>query len=300
MSWTMERVQPLVSIVIPAYNNAEYLAQAIESALGQSYGNIELIVSDHSSTDDTFAVMRGFERDERVTLLSTPSGGGALRNWNRVSEAARGKYIKLLCGDDLLYPNIVGEQASALESSPTASVAASSRDVVNSRGRVVVRNRGLKGLRGVVPGHEAIRRTVVAGTNLLGEPGSVMFVREHLARVGFWDARFPYLIDEATYVRVLMSGDLAAVPGPLAAFRLSETQWSARLIHEQAAQTVGFHDALHEKRPDIITSADLKRGNTRARRTARGRRLAYLYVGARTPRKERGTSNPSHRSKSAR
>lgn len=294
----MEDVQPLVSIVIPAYNNAEYLAEAIDSALAQTYQNLELIVSDHSSTDDTLKVMHRYEADGRVKLLTTTAGGGALRNWNRVSQAAAGEYIKLLCGDDLLYPAIVSRQVEALSAAPTASIAASSRDIVNSQGKVVMRNRGLKGLNGVLPGQEVIRRTVVAGANLLGEPGSVMFVRKSLEDIGYWDSRFPYLIDEATYIRALLVGDLVAVPGPLAAFRLSETQWSARLIHEQADQTMRFHSSLHQERPDIIRFADLKRGNARARRAAQGRRLAYLYVGARTPRKERDGARAAQQARS--
>lgn len=274
----------LVSIVVPAFNNAQYLADTIRSILDQTYTNLEVIIADHASADRTFEVMRTFESDPRVVLLRTEAGGGALRNWNRVSEAASGEYIKLVCGDDLIYPEIVELQVRALAAAPEAVIAASSRDIVDSRGGTVIKNRGLGGLTGVVAGHRVIRRTVSAGTNLCGEPGCVLFRRDVLKQIGLWDSQNPYLIDEATYVRALLVGDLAVVPGPLAAFRLSDSQWSARLIKEQADQAVAFHNRLRQERPDVVRARDLVIGNARVRLTARGRRLAYAYLGLRAQR----------------
>ena len=82
-----------ISIVIPAYNNADYLDETMKTVLGQTYTNLEVIVSDHASTDATWTVMQRYRTDPRVTLLHTEAGGGALRNWNRVSQAATGELI---------------------------------------------------------------------------------------------------------------------------------------------------------------------------------------------------------------
>ena len=90
----------------------------------------------------------------------------------------------------------------------------------------VTTGRGLAGLTGRVPGRVAARHTVVAGSNIFGEPACVLIRREALVRAGGWDGRHPYVIDEATYVKVLLTGDFFGIDKALAAFRLSSSQWS--------------------------------------------------------------------------
>ncbi|MEV1129886.1 glycosyltransferase [Agromyces sp. NPDC049794] len=282
--------KPLVSIVIPAYNNAEYLADTIDSVLAQTYPNLEVIIADHASSDGTLAVMRRYEDDERVTLLETPAGGGALRNWNRVSRAANGEYLKLVCGDDLLDPEIVTAQVAALAGTPGAVLAASARDIVDANGQPVMTGRGLPGLLGRHRGVDAIRSTVRHGTNVFGEPGCVLMRRDQLEAVGWWDSRWPYLIDEATYAKVLLRGDFVGVPGSLAGFRISDSQWSVRLAKQQAEQAIGFHRWLHEQHPDVVGRVTLTVGNARARLMATLRRFAYVYLARRMSRA--GESTP--------
>ncbi|MGA0568912.1 glycosyltransferase family 2 protein [Rathayibacter sp. KR2-224] len=267
-----------MSVVIPAYNNDAYIRKTLESVLAQTYPSIELIVADHSSSDRTLEEVSRFTSDPRVTVLTTPGGGGALRNWNRVSSAATGKYVKLVCGDDLLRSDIVARQVEGLEANPSASLAASQRSIVDANDKAIVRARGLAGLHGLVPGKEAVRRTVRAGANIFGEPACVMIRRSALEEVGYWDSRYPYLIDEATYVRVLLTGDLFALAEPMASFRVSHTQWSVRLVKEQAEQASAFHKWLGKEHPEVVSPGDVRRGNAQARRTAQLRRLAYTLL----------------------
>jgi len=273
---------PLVSVVVPAYNNADFLESTLRSILEQTIEDFELIVADHGSTDGTWDVMRRFEDDSRVSLHRTEAGGGALRNWNRVSQLATGKYLKLVCGDDLLHPEILERQIAALEKESSAVLTASPRSIIDARGGVIISSRGLNGLRGLVPGHEALRRTVRAGTNLFGEPGCVTFRREALEQAGWWDSRWPYFIDEATYAQVLLFGPMVALDDePLASFRISSGQWSVALARSQASQAAGFHGWLHSTHPAIVRRQDALLGNTRARSAAALRRLAYLYLSRR-------------------
>jgi len=189
--------------------------------------------------------------------------------------------MKLVCGDDLLSPDSLAEQVAALEAHPSAVMAASPRDVIDAAGTPVLRNRGLAGLRGEVDGAEAIRRTVLAGTNIFGEPASVLFRRTALVDAGGWDARFPYLIDQASYCAVLLRGSLVAVPRSLAAFRVSQSQLSVQLVRAQAEQAIGFSREFAAAHPGVLGPRHLLVGRLRARANAYGRRAVYRWLGRR-------------------
>jgi glycosyltransferase involved in cell wall biosynthesis len=272
---------PRVSVVIPAYNSVAFIGATMRSILAQTFSDFELLVSDHSSTDGTWEALQQFTADPRVRLSRLASSGGAPANFNAATNLATGEFLKLVCGDDLLYPDCLAQQVAALASHPSAVMAASTRDVVDAAGVPVLRSRGLAGLRGEVSGTEAIRRTVLAGTNIFGEPASVLFKRVALADAGGWDARFPYLIDEATYCAVLLHGNLVAVPRALAAFRVSESQWSVQLVRAQADQAIGFSREFSATHPGLLGPRDVLVGTIRARANAVARRAVYRWLGRR-------------------
>jgi glycosyltransferase involved in cell wall biosynthesis len=274
-------VAPRVSVVVPAYNSVAFIDGTMRSILGQSFTDFELVVSDHSSTDGTWEALQQFTADPRVRLSQLASGGGASANWNAVTNLATGEFIKLVCGDDLLLPDSLAEQVAALEAHPAAVMAASPRHIIDAAGTPVLRNRGLAGLCGEVDGAEAIRRTVLAGTNIFGEPASVLFRRTALVGAGGWDARFPYLIDQATYCAVLLQGSLVAVPRALASFRVSQSQWSVQLVRAQAAQAIGFSREFAAAHPGLLGPHHLLVGDFRARVNAHGRRAVYRWLGRR-------------------
>jgi glycosyltransferase involved in cell wall biosynthesis len=268
-----------VSVVVPAFNNADHIALTLDSILSQDFGDFEVVVADHSSRDATAEVIARYATDPRVRILPpTPAGGGALANWNRVSSHARGDLIKLVCGDDLIAPGALRAQVEAFDAHPSAVLVACKRDLIDALGQTVVRSRGLGKLTGLVPGRVAVRASVLAGTNIFGEPGCVMFRRDVLELEGGWDNAFPYLIDQASYTRIMMHGDMVAIPSSLASFRISAGQWSVRLMKEQAMQAVAFHEDLHARVPGLLSRTDLVIGNAKARAMAVMRRLAYAWL----------------------
>ncbi|KRD47472.1 glycosyl transferase [Oerskovia sp. Root918] len=274
-------MKPRVSVVVPAYNNGEYIGATIESILNQTFADFELIVADHASTDDTVAVVERFAHDPRLTLVSTEAGGGARRNWNRVSQLATGEVIKLVCGDDLIHPRMLERQLAALDAGgERVKLVASQRDLVDARGKEFVRSRGLGHLEGQVGGAEALRATVRSGGNIFGEPACVMMRTEALEKAGWWqDLR--YYIDAGSYAHVLVQGDMVALRESLASFRVSASQWSVRLMRQQAAEAAEFHRVAQSLAPDTITRGDVRLGDVRAELLAVQRRLAYLALGKR-------------------
>lgn len=109
---------PLVSVIIPNFNHAQYLGDAIRSVLDQSYANVEVIVVDDGSTDQSRAVAAQFG-DRILYLYQTNRGLSAARNTG--IQAARGEYIGLLDADDLYEPHFVSTMLVALQSDPTAA-----------------------------------------------------------------------------------------------------------------------------------------------------------------------------------
>jgi len=107
---------PLVSVVIPTYNDSRYLRGAIASVLGQTYKNLELIIADDGSTDNTKAIVHSFS-DERIRYFYQENRGSAsARNFGL--EHCRGKYVALLDADDLFLPEKIKKHVSYLERRP--------------------------------------------------------------------------------------------------------------------------------------------------------------------------------------
>jgi alpha-1,3-rhamnosyltransferase len=101
---------PLVSIIVITYNSAKYVLETLESAKAQTYQNIELIVSDDGSTDNTVEICRKWieenkERFVRTELITVPSNTGIPANCNRGFRASHGEWVKLIAGDDILTEN---------------------------------------------------------------------------------------------------------------------------------------------------------------------------------------------------
>jgi glycosyltransferase involved in cell wall biosynthesis len=272
---------PRVSVVVPSYNNASFIEATMDSILAQSFEDFELVVADHSSVDGTWELLQHYRTDPRVRLLRTEAGGGAPRNWERVTAAAGGQLLKLVCGDDVIYPDCLRMQVEAMDANPEVVLVAAQRDLIDARGAILMSRRGLAGLTGRVAGRVAARRTVVVGANIFGEPACVLIRRKTLQDAGGWDGRHPYVIDEATYVNVLLRGDFFGIDRSLAAFRLSSSQWSVHLAREQSHQVIGFHHRLAGAASGLLSRTDLFRGDARARGMAYSRRLAYLWVGRR-------------------
>ena len=106
---------PLVSIGIPTYNRAGSLSRAIESALAQDYGNLEIVISDNASTDETQTICEKFaQQDARVRYFRQPVNQGAAANFNAALQQARGEFFMWLSDDDWLGAGFIEACAQTL------------------------------------------------------------------------------------------------------------------------------------------------------------------------------------------
>lgn len=275
----VEQVTPAVSVVIPSFNNVAHVEQTVTSVLAQTFTDFELLISDHGSTDGTWDLLQRFARDPRVQLTRISPGGGAERNWNHVTRLAAGELIKLVCADDLLHAECLEQQvAEFAQTDERVVMVACRRDIVDNTGRAIARARGLRGLEGRVDGRRASRVAIRSGTNAFGEPACVMFRRDPLVRAGLWSGADGYVIDLATYLKVLTMGDLVAQPRSLAAFRVSAGQWSVRLVRDQTRQVSSLRRSTRKEWPGRFTRVDLAVGSVMTHLQAQRRRVVYRLL----------------------
>jgi len=112
--------KPIVSVIIPSFNHAKYIQQTIESVVMQSYGknNIQLLVIDDNSTDNSPVLLRKLEKTYGFTLFQNDQNKGIVKNINQMLKKAKGKYIAILGSDDTWEKIKLDKQVALLEEKP--------------------------------------------------------------------------------------------------------------------------------------------------------------------------------------
>ena len=236
--------KPLVTVTIPMYNNERYIAETIGSVLAQTMDDFELLVYDDHSTDNSLEIARSFS-DPRVTVFASERNLGPEGNWNRSIGDARGRYVKLLCADDLLFPECLEKQVAAFElaGAEGVSLVSSQRTIIDPEGKVLIKkvnfiDGGLK-----TPA-ETVRKMVRLGTNIIGEPVCGLYPAELIASTSGYSARIPYTIDLDFWMQLLRLGNLWMIDEPLCAFRISNLSWSSRIGEMRHEQFLAFMEEV--------------------------------------------------------
>jgi len=269
-----------VSVIIPAYNAEAFVANAIDTVLGQTYADIECIVVDDGSTDGTREVVARY--GERVRYVHQANAGPSAAR-NRGIDAARGDLIGFLDADDAFFPEKVARQAAILDQCPDADAAICDCLVTTHEGEPLYR------LFQDHPLVYRIRRSPARGGFLLETSafehlladafiytGSLLLRREALERVGEYDTTLgeaDIARDVQFHLRVAYHCRLAVVDEPLYEVRVlrpgSVTSHRADLMRA----TLAMYDSLPSVLPDL--SAHLRR------RIRERRRLWALNTGIR-------------------
>lgn len=128
---SLEDNNPKVSIGLPIYNGENFIVEAIESVLNQTFQDYELIISDNASTDKTPEICQRYARqDSRIHYYHSNINRGPAWNYNRVFELAKGKYFKWAAHDDVFEPTFIEKTLVRLEQNPTAVLSFSMVDII--------------------------------------------------------------------------------------------------------------------------------------------------------------------------
>ncbi len=236
---------PLISVILPVWNGERYLVEAIESILGQTFADFELLITDDGSTDRTPAILRQFESsDPRVRIL-WQEHRGMVPSLNLAIAEARGKFLARMDADDVALPERFARQVAYLEANPGCVAVGTAMLVIDPEGAPIYTQEV-----------ETDSETLVA--NLLGlnpKPKSglahptVLMRREAVNAIGGYRKEYESIEDIDLWLRLAERGLLGNVPAVLLKYRLHENSVS----HTQNAQQRAYHTRL-------IREARLKRG----------------------------------------
>jgi dihydroneopterin aldolase len=215
---------PKISVLIPSYNNARYLPEAIESVLEQDFQDFELVVVDNCSQDGSQEAIRRFAaRDNRIRFQANESNIGMVGNFNRCLSLAQGEYVQFLMSDDkLACRSALTRMVELIESEPSAILAACARLLIDADSNVIGCADDWRA-DGLHPGPAVILKCLEKG-NLIGEPTVVIARRSSFQR-GF-NPEFQMLLDLEMWLHLLEQGNMVFSREPLCGFRQHPDQQS--------------------------------------------------------------------------
>jgi alpha-1,3-rhamnosyltransferase len=118
----------LVSVPVVTYNAASFVEETLESIFNQTYGNIELVISDDCSKDNTIEIVQKWCEEERVKerftaikIVTVPKNTGVSANCNRAISASKGEWIKFIAGDDILLPTCIEDNLNFVRENTNAN-----------------------------------------------------------------------------------------------------------------------------------------------------------------------------------
>jgi len=165
--------RPLVSVVTPFYNTADYLAECIESVLAQTHQEFEYVLLNNCSTDGSLTIAERYAlRDPRIHLHSNPSFLTQVQNYNAALEliSPTSRYTKIVQADDSIFPRCLEEMVAVAESDPSVGIVSS----LALRGRRIIMD-GFPFPDSVISGREVCRYQLLGGPRFFGSPTTVMY-----------------------------------------------------------------------------------------------------------------------------
>jgi glycosyltransferase involved in cell wall biosynthesis len=269
---------PKISVCIPVYNGAEFLNIAIDSVLSQSLNDFEVILVDNQSTDNTVAIIKAYN-DPRIKLFINDSNIGMIPNWNKALSYASGEYIKILPADDLMYPDCLKLQSSVLDQDvdKKVSLVCSSRHIINDAGKVLF-TRKFSNRKQELNNYEAFNKVIRAGGNIVGEGGAVMFRREILEKTGPFNSDIFYLLDLDQWFKIMLQGNLFALPDVVSAFRVSSSSASVQIADKQKVDYFNFIKKIYNSKEYHLTWYSYQVGLIKTYIFTQIKKLIYKFV----------------------
>ncbi|MEH7188267.1 glycosyltransferase family 2 protein [Bacillus toyonensis] len=230
---TNEKNLPLVSILIPTYNRPHYFKIALESALAQTYPNIEVIVGDDSTNDETEKLMneKYLPNHSHITYIRNSTTLGQFHNDLMLLEQSSGEYINFLMDDDLFHSNKIEKMMFYFQQDLNQKLAliTSYRTWIDENGDIIENHPAVNRLYSedtLLSGIDFGNHMLLSGQNIIGEPTTVLFRRRLLTEpFGTLNERnYCCSVDMASWMGLLSKGNAFYITEPLSSFRFHDGQ----------------------------------------------------------------------------
>jgi len=237
---------PLVSVVVPAHNHGRYLGAALDSVLGQRGPDLEVLVVDDGSMDDTGRVLDRYRGEARVRCLRQPHLG-ASRARNHGIRCSRGRYVAFLDADDWwTAPDKLAVQTGFLEAHPEVGWIFADMlcpGEAGGRGTAYLRDAGFYDAESSVPAVVPLTAGDLCRDGFLVPTGCVVARRDGLERVGLFDEGLRMYEDLDLWLRLLRASPVAFLPRAVLARRIHAANSGARRHHhlDDLRQVAGRH-----------------------------------------------------------
>lgn len=213
---------PLVSILIPTYNRPEYFKIAFESALQQSYRNIEVIVCDNSTNEETAKIMEPYLKNPRVRYVRNRHIKTKKGNFQAFKNITKGKYINWLMDDDILHTDKINYMMQIYREHEDVSLVTSYRQWIDAAGNPIpCTTKFVCEKSTIFDGREIGKRMLLRMENFIGEPTTVLIKRD-LLKHHYWNADcrgYEAISDVVMWLELLEKGKMAYITEPLSSFR---------------------------------------------------------------------------------
>lgn len=200
---------PLISVIIPNYNYARYLPQAIDSALAQTYSNVEIVVVDNSSNDNSLEVLQSY--GDRIRWFQQPNQGVS-GSRNRAIKESRGEFVAILDADDVWLPEKLARQMELL-SNPRVGMVYCGLQLVDADGQPLEKE--INGLRG----HVLKKLALLEAPGVPACGSSSLIRRECFDKVGLFDRELSISADWDMWRRIACHYEIEIVREPLVLYR---------------------------------------------------------------------------------
>lgn len=233
-----------VSICIPTYNGSKFILDALNSVLNQDYQNLEIIVNDDCSSDDTLAIVKSIE-DERIQIYSNEKNLGLVSNWNRTVSFATGEFVKLMCQDDVLCEKAISNQLAILKANPSASISIGNTYVIDAENKIIMNRKRFK--KDILIDGKKYAMKSFRGRNIYSEPPNALYRTEYFYKLGQYDAELSYTPNWDFGVKLSYLGDVACCKDYIMKFRISDSSETNRLYTKMLNASIKDSDLLIKK-----------------------------------------------------
>jgi len=244
--------QPLVSILIPTHNRPHFLEQALQSVLVQTYSNIEVIICDNSTSDDTEILIGKYMREyPNITYIKNKINLGAYENFIKCFSLAKGKFVNFLMDDDLFHPTKITRMIEYIQNDPNISLVTCVRERIDENGNTLppdVSTRSLVEYDTIIDGRALARKILVDCCNYIGEPSACLFRKENIITFGNYQTVVTYkLTDVATWIELLSKGKGVYIAETLCYLRVHSGQDSGDVL-TKATTVDEWYELIQESR----------------------------------------------------